>query len=65
MTGPLTSEDSRAAVSMVVICLPVQSLPQILLMKIPARRGYSKTLLILLHFCVGKRQNKPLHREQK
>lgn len=44
----LTSEVSRAVLSMLGICLPVKSLPQILLVKIPAREGYSKILLILL-----------------
>lgn len=48
MTRPLTSEVRRAMLSMLVICLPMKSLRQILLVKNPAREGYSKILLVLL-----------------
>lgn len=54
MTRLLTSEVSRAVLSMLVICLPMKSLPQILLVKIPLREGYSKILLILLSW--GKKK---------
>lgn len=45
MTRPLTSEVSRAVLSVLVICFPV---PQILLVKIPTSEGCSQVLLILL-----------------
>lgn len=39
MTILLTSEVSRAVLRVLVICMPLKSLPQILLVKIPATEG--------------------------